>query len=141
MQTAQQPAAAPKAKSGTWKLIAIIVVILIVVGVAAYIYTMPKTTTTVDVVIQDDTACSLNDAACKYAPTTFNVTAGGTVTWRNDGGITHTVTNSTGNTGTDQFDSNNVAHGQSYSHTFSAKGTYHYFCKIHPWMTGIIYAN
>jgi plastocyanin len=140
METAPKPVEAPKPKSKTWMLIAIVVVILIVVGAAAYILTQ-KGTTSANVVLQDDSACPLNDTACLFTPSTYNVTAGGTVNWRNDGGVNHTVTNSTGNTGTDTFSSPYIGHGGTFQHTFSAKGTYHYFCTIHPWMKAIINVN
>ena len=141
MQATPSPAPAPKPKSNTWKLIAIVVVILIVVGVAAYILTQ-KPPTTANVLIQDDSACGNNDTSCLFAPATYNVTAGGAVSWRNDGGVNHTVTNSTGNTGTDTFDSGVIAHnGGTFSHTFAAKGTYHYYCTIHTWMKAIVYVN
>ena len=141
MQGTPQPAEAPKAKSNTWKLIAIVVVILVVVGVAAYILTQ-KPTTAANVIVQDDSACGTNDTSCLFNPATYNVTAGGKVAWRNDGGVNHTVTNSTGNTGTDTFDSGVIAHsGGTFSHTFAAKGTYHYICTIHPWMKGTIFVS
>jgi len=139
METTPKPAEAPKSKSSTWKLIAIVVVVLIVVGVAAYILTQ-KPTTSANVVIQDDSACGLNDASCLYNPSTATVT-GSAASWRNDGGVNHTVTtNSTLNAnGLDTFDSGSVAHnGGTYSHTFTAKGTYHYYCTIHTLMKGVI---
>jgi len=141
MESAPKPAEAPKPKSSTWKLIAIVVVILIVVGVAAYILTQ-KTTTSANVIIQDDSTCGPNDASCLFNPAAYNATLNGpAVVWRNDGGANHTVgTNSTLNAnGLDTFTSNTITHnGGTYSHTFTVKGTYHYYCTIHPWMKGII---
>lgn len=140
MQTTPTPAEAPKPKSNAWKLIAIVIVILVVVGVAAYILTQ-NTAKTANVVIQDDSACGLNDAACLYNPATFGTTVNSAVTWRNDGGVNHTVTtNSTANaSGLDTFDSSSVAHnGGTFSHTFSKAGTYHYYCTIHPWMKAVV---
>ena len=143
MQTSPQPAQAPAPKSNTWKLIAIVVVILVVVGVAAYILTQSPQKTA-NVVIQDDSACGLNDASCLFNPNSFTTTAGSSVSWRNDGGVNHTVTtNSTANvSGLDTFDSSAVGHsGGTYSHSFTAKGTYHYYCTIHPWMKAVIVVN
>jgi len=140
METTPKPAEPTKGKSNTWKLIAIVVVVLVVVGVAAYILTQSPTKTA-NVVIQDDSACGLNDTACLYNPSSYSTTAGTSVTWRNDGGVNHTVTtNSTANAaGLDTFDSGSVAHnGGTFPHTFSAKGTYHYYCTIHPWMKGTV---
>ena len=74
-------------------------------------------------------------------PAQLIITEGDTVTWRNDDNVPHTVTS-----GFPQqeefigqiFDSGIIASGQSFSHTFSDKKitSYHYFCTIHPWMTG-----
>jgi plastocyanin len=144
METTPKPPEPSKPKSMTWKLIAIVVVILIVVGVAAYILTQ-QTTTNANVIIQDDTACGLNDASCLFNPASYNATVNGpAVVWRNDGGVTHTVgTNATLNAnGLDTFTSNTLAsHGGTFSHTFTVKGTYHYYCTIHAWMKGIINVN
>ncbi len=139
MQTTPQPAQAPKAKSGTWKLIAIVIVILVVVGVAAYILTQ-KPAATVNVNIQDDSACGLNDASCNYSPASYNATVNGAaVVWKNNGGINHTVTtNSTLNGNLPTFDSSSIAHGNTYQYAFTTAGTYHYYCTIHPWMKGTI---
>jgi plastocyanin len=143
METTPKPAEAPKPKSGTWKLIAIVIVILVVVGVAAYILTQ-KPATTANVLIQDDSACGLNDTSCLYNPTSFTATVNGAaVVWRNDGGVNHTVTtNSTQNGSIPTFDSGSVGHnGGTYSFSFTTAGTYHYYCTIHPWMKGTIVAQ
>jgi plastocyanin len=145
METTPKPVEAAKPKSNTWKLIAIVIVILVVVGVAAYILTQ-QTTANANVIIQDDNACSPNDSACKFNPTSFNATVNGSaVIWRNDGGAFHTVTvitNSTFNTGLPASDSGSINHnGGTYSHVFTKAGTYHYYCSIHPWMTGAIVAK
>lgn len=141
MQTTPQPTQAPASKSNTWKLIAIVIVILVVVGVAAYILTQ-KPQSNANVVIQDDQACGNNDTSCLFNPNTYNVTSGSTVTWRNDGGINHTVTNSTATPDGVAYDSGAIGHnGGTYQHAFSTKGTYHYYCTIHPWMKAIVYVN
>src|SRR6266568_9651351 len=78
METTPKPAEAPKPKSNTWKLIAIVVVILIVVGVAAYILTITPATTA-NIIIQDDNACGATppDTACLFNPASFNATVNG----------------------------------------------------------------
>jgi plastocyanin len=143
METTPKPPEAPKSKSNTWKLIAIVVVILVVVGVAAYILTQ-KQATTANVVIQDDSACGTNDAGCLFNPASYNATVGGAaVAWRNDGGVNHTVTtNSTQNGSLPTFDSGSIGHnGGTYSFSFTVAGTYHYYCTIHAWMKGTIIAK
>jgi len=125
-------------------LVAIVIVILIVVGVAAYYLTQTTTTTTVNVHIQDDASCSPNDASCLFNPASFNATVNGSaVVWKNDGTINHTVaTNATLNGSLPTFSSPpSIGHGATYSFAFTAAGTYHYYCTIHPWMKGIIDAK
>ena len=143
METTPKPQETPKPKRNMWKLIAIVVVILVVVGVAAYILTQ-QTTQSANVIIQDDSACGATppDTSCLFNPATYSATVNGpAVVWRNDGGVNHTVgTNATLNVnGLDTFTSNALAsHGGTFSHVFTVKGTYHYYCTIHNWMKGVI---
>lgn len=60
---------------------------------------------------------------------TTRVKAGTTVTFSNKDGVAHTATGKGFNTG-------NIAPGSSKSITFKSKGTFNYFCKIHPDMHG-----
>ena len=70
-----------------------------------------------------------------YSPATIHLVIGvnNTVTWTNYDVSAHTVT-STNN----MFDSGNINSGESYTHTFTAAGTYQYYCIYHPWMTGTV---
>lgn len=70
-----------------------------------------------------------------YSPDTIHVVIGvnNTVTWTNYDNVVHTVT-STANA----FDSGNVNPGETFSYTFTAAGTYAYYCIYHPWMKGTI---
>jgi plastocyanin len=61
-----------------------------------------------------------------YSPQNVVVQLGGTVSWTNNGGALHTVTND------DRiFDSGTLAPGSGYSFTFTALGIYGYNCEIH----------
>src|SRR6266852_6150051 len=122
METTPKPAEAPKTKSNTWKLIAIVVVILIVVGVAAYILTQ-KTTTSANVILQDDGVCQTvpPDVNCLFNPASYNATVNGNL-----------PTISSPDIG---------IHGGTYSFSFTTAGTYHYYCSIHPWMKGVVVAK
>ena len=84
-----------------------------------------------------------------YDPPTISVTVGDTITWVNDDREGHTVTSGQGSgrfgwMGDDFgnpdgiFESGRFMPGDSWSHTFQEKGTFRYFCTIHPWMEGII---
>jgi len=68
-----------------------------------------------------------------FTPSSLTITSGSTVTWKNDGNVTHTATADGA-----EFDSGNLASGASFSHTFSTKGTFTYHCAIHASMTGTI---
>ncbi len=69
----------------------------------------------------------------QFNPTTVTVPVGTTVTWTNDDGTLHTVTSTT-----KVFSSAGLDEGGVYSYTFTNPGTYTYFCKLHPHMTGTI---
>ena len=71
-----------------------------------------------------------------FTPATITVTAGTTVTWKNNDNMTHTVT-----ANDDSYDSGNIGSGSSFSKTFSIAGTYPYHCSIHPSMTGKVVVN
>ncbi len=64
-----------------------------------------------------------------FGPDPLTVTAGTTVTWKNNDGVVHTVTSLN-----NAFDSGNIGAGQSYSFTFNTAGTYTYHCLVHSMM-------
>ena len=70
-----------------------------------------------------------------YLPQAITIVIGvnNTVTWVNSDDVPHTVTSSGGS-----FDSGNINSGQSWTYTFTAPGTYPYFCSYHPWMKGTV---
>ena len=81
-----------------------------------------------------------------FHPDPLRVKAGALVTWRNDDDLAHTVTSGTrtyepGDTGKvvsvqkdGLFAATLDGPGKRTSFTFSAPGTFHYFCEIHPGM-------
>jgi plastocyanin len=82
-----------------------------------------------------------NNPKAIFVPATVNCKVGDTVNWTNPGVITHSVTcdpaqavdkaNAILPAGVAPFDSGNMEQDATYSHTFTAKGTYKYFCKLH----------
>jgi plastocyanin len=76
-----------------------------------------------------------------FVPGTVNIKAGDTVHWSNAYSTTHTVTFDPAKAatagdvalpdGVAPFDSGNIEEDGSYSHTFTAKGTYKYVCIYH----------
>jgi plastocyanin len=73
-----------------------------------------------------------------FSPSTITVHVGDTITWTNVGKQPHTATANNGS-----FNTGILQHGQSGSHTFTAPGTYTYYCIVHPYMKGtvIVLAN
>lgn len=66
-----------------------------------------------------------------YVPATVTIRPGQTVRFVEDDDTPHTVT------ATDKsFDSGNLNQKDSWRHTFTAEGTYTYFCAYHPYMKG-----
>ena len=68
-----------------------------------------------------------------FGPASITVAPGTTVTWTNEDDMVHTVTSTT-----KVFSSPSLNTGESFSYTFTAPGTYPYFCALHPRMTGTV---
>lgn len=68
-----------------------------------------------------------------FQPMTLEITRGTTVTWVNRDDIPHVVASTTG-----LFKSRALDTDASFSYTFTAVGSYEYFCSVHPKMTGKI---
>jgi plastocyanin len=70
-----------------------------------------------------------------FGPSTLTVAAATVVTWRNEDDAPHTVI------GTDPespIKSQPLDTGDRYSITLTKPGSYHYFCSLHPHMTGTV---
>ena len=68
-----------------------------------------------------------------FSPATLTVPSGTTVTWTNQDDMVHTVT-----AADRAFSSKGLETGDTYAHTFTAPGTYTYFCALHPRMTATV---
>jgi plastocyanin len=68
-----------------------------------------------------------------FVPATLTVKAGTKVTWINRDDVPHTV-----NENDKRFKSGPMDTDDQFSYTFSAPGTFNYFCALHPKMTGQI---
>ena len=67
-----------------------------------------------------------------FAPRSLTITAGDTVTWTNQDQAPHDVETTSGPA---SIHSPMLSKGGSWSHTFTAAGTYGYLCTVHPGMT------
>jgi len=75
-----------------------------------------------------------------FSPDTITIHAGMTVVWLNNdtSGAPHTVTPRNATEGW-ETGSGQLSLGDTYQHTFTVTGTYHYYCTIHPTvMTGTV---
>jgi plastocyanin len=81
----------------------------------------------------DAAAAKVSIANFVFEPKEIIVTAGATVTWVNTDDVAHTVT-STAEPAI--FDSKTLHTDHKFSFEFKTAGTYDYFCKAHPDMTG-----
>jgi plastocyanin len=68
-----------------------------------------------------------------FAPGTLTVTAGTTVTWKNEDDSPHRIGDQAGT-----FKSAALDTDDTFSHTFASPGEYPYICTIHPYMVGKI---
>ena len=71
-----------------------------------------------------------------YIPSVFTVDSGNQVTWVNEDSAFHSVTSGFYGEPSDLFDSGHLDPYESFTFNFDDKGTYDYFCTLHPWMKG-----
>ncbi|MBV6699338.1 cupredoxin family copper-binding protein [Kitasatospora aureofaciens] len=71
-----------------------------------------------------------------FSPAALTVKTGTSVTWTNTDPDAHTVTSKQGSGG--PLQSAALATNATYSYTFTAPGTYPYYCSIHPFMTATV---
>ena len=67
----------------------------------------------------------------KFSPATITINTGETVVWKNNDDHNHSVIAED-----DSFKSENLANGDTFSHTFDKAGKYPYSCSYHPRMKG-----
>ena len=82
---------------------------------------------------QAATTRSVSIYGSTFLPRTVTITAGDTIRWVNRDNTTHQIYGSRGS-----FVSPILKHGQTYSFTFNAAGTYHYKDELHPKLTAAV---
>ena len=68
----------------------------------------------------------------KFQPQSLRVAKGTRVVFANSSRVAHTATRG------GSFDTGRIKAGQSVAVRFGSKGTFRYFCKLHPFMRGAI---
>ena len=76
---------------------------------------------------------SVNMQNFAFSPSSVTVSAGTKVTWANEDSSPHTIVSDNGT-----FASQPISKGESYSFTFPEKGTFAYYCSIHPSMKAVV---
>lgn len=79
------------------------------------------------------TTTTINLAGRAFTPSSISIATGSTVVWNNNDKDPHTVTDRAGS-----FASGTFGSGATYRRTFTAPGTFQYFCEIHPSMVGVV---
>ena len=74
-----------------------------------------------------------------FTPNTITVKVGDTVTWTNQDVADHWVVSAPSSPSA--FDLGRQTTGRSVSHTFTAPGSYPYFCNLHNYMKGTVVAQ
>jgi len=99
------------------------------------------TTHNVDIPAGTSTPGCENNNSC-FIPADITINAGDTVNWINVDTAAHTVTGGSPSDGpSGVFDSSLVMGSASYAFTFNDKGSFDYFCMVHPWMVGSVTVN
>jgi len=73
-----------------------------------------------------------------YVPAEITVSSGEIITWVNEDSAFHTVTSGYYDTYDGIFDSGQLDPAEKFSYSFDETGSFHYYCKLHPWMEGIV---
>ena len=70
-----------------------------------------------------------------FIPDTLKIKKGGSVAWKNNDTVAHTVTIKSGPS---DFDSGEMEPGGEFTFKFTTPGKYAYYCELHSAMTGIV---
>ena len=91
----------------------------------------------VNIKITKSSSTKTNCADKCFTPNNVRVSVGSSVTWKNDDSQPHTVFSGNPADGPDgKFESELIKPGKTFPTKFTKKGTFDYFCLIHPWMQG-----
>lgn len=71
-----------------------------------------------------------------YSQPYIEVQRSGSISWKNDDSVKHTITFADTNALRTGLGDDTVAPGESISYQFNAPGVYDYYCRFYPFMTG-----
>jgi len=118
------------------------VFVVIIIGLVTYDSSIKKISeepkvVTGDVIMPTKASrpgCEATDRC--YIPSIIAIDFGNQVTWVNEDSAFHSVTSGFYGEPSDLFDSGHLDPYESFTFDFDEKGTYDYFCTLHPWMKG-----
>ncbi len=121
----------------------IVLVVLIIIGLAVSNYSTEEKTEDSELIVKGDVVMpsKVSRPGCEeidrcYIPSSIVVESGKQITWVNEDSAFHSVTSGFYDAPTNLFDSGHLDPFESYTLAFDKKGTFDYFCTLHPWMMG-----
>ena len=119
------------------------VFVILIIGLAVSYSSIEKISEEPEVVVIGDVIMSTKSSrpGCEetdrcYIPSVFTIDSGNQVTWINEDSAFHSVTSGFYDEPSNLVDSGHLDPYESFTFNFDEKGTYDYFCTLHPWMKG-----
>lgn len=84
----------------------------------------------------DQSVCKDNNSC--YVPSEITIRKGGSIVWKNEDSIIHTIVSGTPKSGPDNKFNFAVVPQRSHENVFPFAGTYAYYCSLHPWYVGTV---
>jgi len=121
----------------------ITVIVIVIIGLIISDSSIEKNSEEPEVVVNADIimptkasrpGCEETDRC--YIPSVIAIDFGNKVTWVNEDSAFHSVTSGFYGEPSELFDSGHLDPYESFTVDFDEKGTYDYFCTLHPWMKG-----
>jgi plastocyanin len=118
------------------------IVLVTLIAILAYIVQLPSKDIKAELLDTDTVLVRIQDFA--FDPDIIRINPETTVTWLHDesegnSDVQHTVTSydpeDVSKSG-EEFESDLLSLGDTFSHTFNEEGVYYYNCSLHPFMTG-----
>ena len=120
-----------------------VLVILLIVGLVVFSYPTEEKTDDIELFVKGDVVMpsKVSRPGCEeidrcYIPSSIVIESGKEITWINEDSAFHSVTSGFYDAPTNLFDSGHLDPFESYTLGFDEKGTFDYFCTLHPWMMG-----
>lgn len=121
----------------------IAVAVIVMIGLIVSDSSIGKNSEESEVVVKGDIIMPTKSArpGCEeidrcYIPSAIVIDSGNQVTWVNEDSAFHSVTSGFYGEPSELFDSGHLDPYESFTVDFDEKGTYDYFCTLHPWMKG-----